>query len=198
MFLPVYINASDRFPAFQALYDSGAVTSLITTSDFQKLRDAGNVVRKLDCPVTECLTGPEGSRIPTQGVFTISAIFLGRQAICPFVVTGALAHTIIGMNIISQIGIAMNPISRELYLVKRMHLSEVKLDSTTQPKWVARARANTRIDPYTGQLTGCYIQDEVSGERLVGEVDMIIDCGLLAVAVRTTAHGTCKISPPQR
>ena len=117
VFLDLHLGHDRNPQIIRALYDTGAVTSLMSSDDFRKCQEAGCVVGEVEPEQSFQLKGANQLAIDNFGVYAITFTVLGRICDAPFIVSRSVSPTIIGMNVIGPFGIFHNPVTMELYIL---------------------------------------------------------------------------------
>jgi hypothetical protein len=143
---------------FHALFDSGAAVSLMSAPCFQKFKEHGCVLQKLDASTIPNVHDASGSNMNIVGAYIIKFYFNGSPCTGPFIVSSSLVgNTIIGMNIIQKYDLQLDPLSLTVHIGGRVSVSEVATDGTNISNWKIIVAEKTSIDPQEAKRVKCHI-----------------------------------------
>ena len=164
------------------------------------------------------LNTASGERMRTSGTFNIRLKLQDTTVVSPFTVCPDLPHAgIIGINIMRQHGIILDPVSGKLFTLTpqlrknldldqsafKSSIAEIETaeneatdahDELNDDPWTIRTTSLTKIEPMTARLVRCKLLD-AAGQPLANQ-EAICSVASLEVAVQSDRHGNFQIYVP--
>ena len=198
----LFINIFCNKQRIKALFDTGAAVSVVSPHAFQLILQSGTTVQPIAHAQFPNLTTASGDKMQISGVYNVRMTIVGRSFSAPLVVSPDVANQcIIGMNIIRGCGLVYDPDS-DLVVYRNDPLPLKQLppvDAVALENFRPTNLVNLRpvtIPPHTAVLAKVGLSDASSNERLLHLREYIADIAGIAVAIRTSKDGTCKIYIP--
>ena len=155
----------------------------------------------------------------TTGAYNMRFKLQDATLVAPFIVCPDLPHAgIIGMNIMRQHGIILDPVSGKLFSLSTqqrsalaLHSSKIQstieaigqtykegepnqVDDINMDPWKITTTRQYHVDPMTARLIRCKLTD--ASERPVANCDAITTIASIEIAFRTDDHGAFQIYLP--
>ena len=179
-------KGSTNGPKF--LFDTGASVSLMTPADFRHFRRLGLVRSKLNC--TPNIVNASGAPMAHDGVFDIKFYYQGKPCHGAFVVSPALqTHSILGMNVIRQYGLTLDPIANTVQRCTAPDLA-VSAVGAQESKLLVQVANTTSVDPGTSARVRCRLVRAHNHEPVRQHLQFLADIDALTVAMVTSEAGT--------
>ena len=179
-------KGSSNGPKF--LFDTGASVSLMTPADFRHFKRLGLVRSRLPC--TPNIVNASGAPMAHDGVFDIKFYYQGKPCHGAFVVSPALQnHSILGMNVIRQYGLTLDPIANTVQRCTAPDLA-VSAIGAQDDKLLVQVAATTSVEPGTSARVKCRLVHSHNHEPVRQHLQFLADIDALTVAMVTSEAGT--------
>lgn len=179
---------------FSALYDTGAQVSLLQPKDFQLLLDFGSVIKRV--PFNKAVLNASGQPMAVLGCFVVRVIIQKKSLLAVFIVSPEVSHSIIGMNIISDHRLILDPLTRAISFGSTASVASLSLPQTDgTPIGAAMIVKETTLPARHGKLVQLALVGDQK-ERIRVRREMLIDLDIMAVAVTTDDDGRFSVHLP--
>ena len=184
-------NGTDKF---SALYDTGAQVSLLQPKDFQLLLDNGAVIKRI--PFDKAVLNASGQPMATLGCFIVRVIIQKKSLLAVFIVSPEVSHSIIGMNIITDHRLILDPLTRAISFGSTASVASLSLpQSEGTPLGSVVLIKETTLPARHGKLVQMALVND-SAERIRVRREMLVDLDIMAVAVATDEEGRFSVHLP--
>ena len=168
------------------LFDTGASVSLMAPSHFKLFSKHGLVAQKIHCNPVIC--DASGSPMQSDGVYNITFYYDKIKMNGIFIVSSSLSGPpIVGMNIMSQFGLSLDPITRRVTVPSN---APPLPDSGSSKPWLVSVAEATRIQPHEGRKVKCRLLDPETREPLKIQHEFIADIYGVLAATKSSESGT--------
>ena len=190
---------------FQALYDTGAAVSLLTPHDFNLIKSTGIVLAHLPPPKCRIVDASQNT-MRIEGAFRVRLYFRNKPIEAPFLVATDASHSIIGLNLIKPLRLALDPLTCKVdfqdyaaiaAMTSLKAEAEVAAPSHTGPISFADVRVlrDTTIKGRTGRLVTLALHN-LDGKRILRSLSGLADMDIMAVAFTADKNGTFQAHIP--
>ena len=148
------------------------------------------------------ITDASGNAMATQGVFDIQFIFDGKLCHGLFVVSSAPSHSILGMNVISEYNMVLDPVRNTVGIPSAPPLPVCELSNVEESAasaagvWLVQVAEATVVEPGTSAKVRCRLVHPETREPLLVLSQFFADMELFDVAATSNENGSFKPHMP--
>ena len=170
------------------LFDTGAAVSLMTPADFKVFKRLGLVRSTLPCSPN--IVNASGAPMAHDGVYDIKFYYKGKPCHGAFVVSPSLqTHSILGMNVIRQYGLTLDPIANTVSHCSAPDIAVHAVGSASD-HWLVQVSRTTNIEPGMAQQVKCRLIDPETKTPPRAQMQFLADLDSLTVAMVSSDAGS--------
>ena len=202
---PARTHTRTPYKTFKALYDTGAAVSLLTPADFLAIKATGIVLARLPPPRCNIVDASQNP-MRIEGAFRVRIFYKNKPIDAPFLVATDAAHSIIGLNIIKPMRLALDPLTctvdfQDYAAVAAMAALKAAASATPAdqdglvPFADVRVLRDTSIKATTARLVTLGLFDH-NGRRIMRDLSGLADLDVMAVAFQADKNGVFSVHIP--
>ena len=200
-----HTHARTPYKQFKALYDTGAAVSLLTPADFAAIKATGIVLSRLPPPKCHIVDASQNP-MRIEGAFRVRIFYKNKPIDAPFLVATDAAHSIIGLNIIKPMRLALDPLTCSVDFQDYAAVAAMAALKAASPMNTAthegltpfadiRVLRDTSIKANTARLISLGLFDH-NGRRIMRDFSGLADLDLMAIAFKADKNGVFSVHIP--
>ena len=183
------VSSESLGPRF--LFDTGAAVSLITPADFRVFQKHNLVRRRL--VINPKIANASGQEMHVDGVYDVQFYFQGKTCHGVFIVSNDPKHSILGMNVISEYNMVLDPVRNTVGIptAPPLPVCEIEDGEDKSPQeWLMQVAENTVIDPGYSSRVRCRLVHPVTLKPLLKSTQFLAGLELFSIAVTSNENGS--------